>query len=142
MQNLLLLLPDSVTGPLLPLLLVGAGVFYILQMRTLATVLIATAFGMLLIPVVFDAAVTPILDKLPTSWLLLANIIFVAIVFLLIFKTCISLIFGNRVADETIASLLASTILGFLKGMLKLLILLVTCPYNIFKSFKKYMNIN
>lgn len=137
MQNLLWLLPDSVTGALLPLLLVGAGIFYILQMRGMAATLIMTVLGLLFIPAIFDALITPLLDKLSTSCLLLANLVFLFVVVLLIIKSCISMLFGRRVADEATATLLANTIIGMFKGVFKLGYFLVTWPCKLFCYFRK-----
>ncbi|MEQ1790258.1 MAG: hypothetical protein ABL857_07430 [Rickettsiales bacterium] len=122
----IMLIPHEMLGQILALFLVLGGICMVVGARKAATGLISIAIALPFITVVVEAFFNEFFAILPPQFTQLFAWLVLGLVYLLIFGTLMSFLFGQRVWDQAKGQLLADAI----RGVLRLVIsapLLITC---------------
>jgi hypothetical protein len=112
---LLLLIPESLLGPLLLLFLMAGGLAIILGFRRKGMALIITAISFPIVAVVIETLMNELFGAMP-GWLVIpVSMALLLIVYLMIGWGLIKMVFGQRAIDEAKGHLLADAVRGVLR---------------------------
>lgn len=107
---LLMVVPESILGPMLVLLIMAGGIAIVLSFRRQGVALVLTAISFPIVAVMIEALMNELFAGAP-AWLIIpASILLLLILFLGICWTLIKMVFGQRAVDEAKGHLLADAL--------------------------------